>query len=318
MSLPAAPKQTTEKPAAGAVMEPVNKDEQAADIDRKVSLLEYLTTPFCPWFEPPNYVQIRLYGVIQAFRDGRLPNNAQIDHTLDYVLNHSPVDQDQLSREGRKLIQDVKDIIETARDIVKDKNNDELFQNFTWHTRDVDADRFKRDPKDIVPDQQPDTASDKEQGERFDRSGIMLKLTLVPSTAVQHLRTLLNLILTNSEARKLLSDFGIIGRDLLARGAGKVAETLRPDEERLARVDHTAPQDQFVTEGGRVVGPGEKPVFDTKLPFDATLKHDPDAPQPTVERRGEVRGVGDVVDSGRQQFSDAKGVVDPHISHAKE
>ena len=37
MSLPAAPKQTTEKPAPGAVMEPVNKDAQAADIDRKVS-----------------------------------------------------------------------------------------------------------------------------------------------------------------------------------------------------------------------------------------------------------------------------------------
>lgn len=37
MSLPAAPKQTAEKPAPGAVMEPMNKDDQAADIDRKVS-----------------------------------------------------------------------------------------------------------------------------------------------------------------------------------------------------------------------------------------------------------------------------------------
>lgn len=36
MSLPPASKQTTEKPAAGAVMEPVNKDDQAADADRKV------------------------------------------------------------------------------------------------------------------------------------------------------------------------------------------------------------------------------------------------------------------------------------------
>lgn len=144
------------------------------------------------------------------------------------------------------------------------------------------------------------------------------KLTFSASKAVQHLRTLLNLILTNSEARKLLSDFGLIGRDLLAMSAAKVAETLRPDEEQLARVNHSAPQDQFVTEGGRVAGPGEKPVFDTRLPFDTTLKHDPDAPQPTVERRGEVRGVGDVIDSGRQQFSEARGAVDPHISDAKE
>ena len=138
------------------------------------------------------------------------------------------------------------------------------------------------------------------------------------SKAVQHLRTLLNLVLTNSEARKLLSDFGVIGRDLLARGAVKIAEHVRPDEDQLARVNHAAPQDQFITEGGRETGPGEKPILDANLPFDTTLKHDPDAPQPTVERRGEVRGVGDVIDSGRQQFSEVRGVVDPHISGAKE
>ena len=147
---------------------------------------------------------------------------------------------------------------------------------------------------------------------------IVYKLTLLLSKAVHHLRTLLNLVLTNSEARKLLSDFGVIGRDLLARGAAKVSENLRPDEEQLARVNHTAPQDQFVTEGGRATGPGEKPVFDAKLPFDTTFKHDPDAPQPTVERRGDVRGVGDIVDSGRQQTSEVRGTVDPHISDAKE
>ena len=112
-------------------------------------------------------LQIRLYGVIQAFRDGRLPDNAQIDHTLKYVLDNSPVDQDQLSPDGRKLVQDLKDIIETARVIVSEKNSDELFQNFIWHTRDVDPDRLKRDPKDVLPDNQPDTASDKEQGASF-------------------------------------------------------------------------------------------------------------------------------------------------------
>lgn len=137
-------------------------------------------------------------------------------------------------------------------------------------------------------------------------------------TAVQHLRTLLNLVLTNSEARKLLSDFGVLGRDLLARGAVKVAENIRPDQERLSKVNHSAPQDQFVTEGGRKAGPGEKPVLEANLPFDTTVKHDPDVPQPTVERRGDVRGVGDVIDSGRQQFSDVRGAVDPHISDAKE
>ena len=258
-----------------------------------------------------------LYGVIQAFRDGRLPDNAQIDHTLKYVRDHSPVDQDKLSPEGQKLIQDVRDIVETARVIVSQKNGDELFQNFIWHTRDVETDKLKRDPKDIPPEKQPD-APDKEQGSRIFCDALAPTLTFSVSTAVRHLRTLLNLVLTNSEARKLLSDFGVIGRDLLARGAAKAAEHLRPDEEQLSKVNHAAPQDQFITEGGRVAGPGEKPIIDTKLPLGTTVKHDPDAPQPTVERHGDVRGVGDVIDSGHQQYSEVRGAVDPHISGAKE
>jgi hypothetical protein len=40
--------------------------------------------------------------------------------------------------------------------------------------------------------------------------------------AVRHLRTILSLVLTNSEVRKLLSDFSLIGRDLLTRGASKL------------------------------------------------------------------------------------------------
>ena len=73
--------------------------------------------------------------MIQAFRNGRLPSNQQIDETLKYVLDHSPVDQTKLSPEGRKLVQDTRDIIDTARLIVVEKNKDELFQNFFWHTK---------------------------------------------------------------------------------------------------------------------------------------------------------------------------------------
>lgn len=42
MSLPAAKKQTTEKPAAGAVIDPVNKATKEADIDRQVRVASAL------------------------------------------------------------------------------------------------------------------------------------------------------------------------------------------------------------------------------------------------------------------------------------
>lgn len=193
--------------------------------------------------------QLRFYGVIQAFREGRMPNNQQIDETLRYVNDHSFVDVDKLSPEGQKLIQDVRDIIETSRQMVMEKNADELFQNFVWHTSGVDVDRAKQNPNDLVPVDKSKAQADGQQ-------------------AVKHLRTLFTLVLTNSEARKLLADFAYIGRDLFAHGAAKVAESARPPRDRMDRVDEPAPRDQFVTEGGRKVdaNSGETPVLEANIP----------------------------------------------------
>ena len=84
-----------------------------------------------------------LYGVVEAFRNGRLPTNDQIDKTLQYILDHSPVDVHKLSPEGRNLVQDTKDILETARLMVHQKNADQLLQNFIWHTRALDSQKLK-------------------------------------------------------------------------------------------------------------------------------------------------------------------------------
>jgi hypothetical protein len=113
----------------------------------------------------PSRLQLRLYGVLNAFRDGRMPSNAQIDQTLTYVLGHSPIDEKALSRDGRKLIEDVRDIIETSQTMVREKNADELFQNFVWHTRDVNVDRAKKDPDAIKPVDGEKVNNDANEGE---------------------------------------------------------------------------------------------------------------------------------------------------------
>ena len=109
-------------------------------------------------------LQIRFYGVVEAFRQGRMPSNAQIDETLNYVTANSPVDLDKLSPDGQKLIQDSRDIIETARLMVQEKNADELFQNFVWHTRDVEFDRAKKDPGEVLPVDKEKATDDGQQG----------------------------------------------------------------------------------------------------------------------------------------------------------
>ena len=218
MSLPNAQQNISDSPPKGSVAAPVDKQAQAADIDRK----------------------LRFYGVVQAFRESRMPTNDQIDRTLQHLLSNSSVPESELSPEGHKLIDDWRDIVDTLRLLVREKNADELFQNFIWHTRDTDFDQAKKDPNEILPDKEK-AKSDNQQ-------------------AVAHLRTLLSLIFTNAEVRKLFSDFGVIGRDLFARGAMKAAEKARPSEERLRTVDDAGPNDTFHTEGGRKVGPNETPV----------------------------------------------------------
>jgi hypothetical protein len=267
MSLPQATKDVSDHPAKGSVVDPVNKAEMQADIDRK----------------------IKLYGVFEAFRQGRMPNNKQIDDTLQYVLNNSPVDVSALSPQGRQLIQDTRDIIDTARKIVVEKNADELFQQFVWHTRDVDVDRAKKDPGEVVPVSQEKAKADGKQ-------------------AVQHLRTLLSLVLTNSEVRKLLSDFTLIGRDLLAKGASKAAANIAPDQERMARVDHAAPQDQFITEGGRVAGPNETPVLEARVPF--TDKTVVQHPHDELGTGAKVKHEDGTVQSGGSAMQDMRQVKD--------
>ena len=44
-----------------------------------------------------------------------MPSNAQIDETLVYIGQHSPVNISQLSPDGQKLVSDSRDIIENFR-----------------------------------------------------------------------------------------------------------------------------------------------------------------------------------------------------------
>lgn len=278
MSLPAAKKQVGFHPAPDSVTEPVNRQEKDLDIDRK----------------------IRLYGTIEAFRKGRLPSNEQIDKILRYVLQHSPVHEDRLSEEGRKLINDMRDIIETLRLEIMQKNADELLQNFIWHTRDVE--REKISPGDVNAPVSADKA--KEDGRQ----------------AIRHLRTLLHLILTNSEIRKLLSDFGLIGRDLLAQGTHKLADAIAPHEEQLRHVDEPGPQDQFVSQGGTKVGTGKTPVLDVKIPgTDKSVKQHPKEGETVVrDASGDERPVGEVREEAAKKVDETTPKAQVSAEETKE
>jgi len=204
-----------------------------------------VTAPNNPALQKANTAHaLQAYGIIQAFREGCYPSNRQIDETLDYALESSPVDRSKLSKEGKMLIQDFQNIIRTAKRMVSIKNEDELFQNFLYNTRHVDTSKANLNAVN-TPVGKDDLKNDGQQ-------------------AVEHLRTLGKLIFTNSEARKLLKDIGILGRDVAADAAAKVAEVARPEEHELNAVDEPAPSNQWVGPDGETRSHND-PVPDTGL-----------------------------------------------------
>ncbi|THU95239.1 hypothetical protein K435DRAFT_779121 [Dendrothele bispora CBS 962.96] len=222
MSLSQAPKDVSANPQKGSVIDPVDKNAKDADVERK----------------------LKLYTAIQALRDSRLPSNAQFDAWLDYAIKNSPVEsyakegENSLSPAGRKLLNDFRDILDDVRVLVKQKNGDELLQEFVWGTRDKSEGLMG----------EKDTEEVKEQGKEEAKARVdKVKAKEDANQAATHLRTLLHLLLTNSEARKLVSDLSLVGRDLLSKGLSKAALGIAPDEERLAGVDEAHHGDEFIS-----------------------------------------------------------------------
>ncbi|SAM85576.1 uncharacterized protein UBRO_13922 [Ustilago bromivora] len=200
-TVPKAVSQVSENPGKNAVVHAVDPNQKAADVDR----------------------QMRFFGIIQAFREGRFPDNQQINDTLKYTLANSPVDTNRLSPDGKKLIQDIRELIETARQVVLNKNGGEEFQNFLYATRKTNVAANLNVNAPIA------TADVKKDGE----------------TAGEAFRTLLTLFLRNGELRKIIQDLGYIGRDMFADGAAKAAEVARPEDGKLQRVDQPTPDNEF-------------------------------------------------------------------------
>jgi len=85
-TLPLAQKDISVHPAQASVVDPVNPAALSQDVDRKVfvpQLLKFIFHRFLSYY-------IALYGVVEAFRTGRLPTNIQIDKTLQYYVYSRP------------------------------------------------------------------------------------------------------------------------------------------------------------------------------------------------------------------------------------
>jgi len=169
--------------------------------------------------------KLRLYGIYSAFSNGKVPSNKQIDVALNSFINSEPLRNPNgvLSAEGKKLLQDFRDVVEQAKTLLLTKNHDQALQEFIYHTEQLgmagQAPGSAGNPN--MPVSKGTAQRDKQQ-------------------ALEGLRTLGTLIISNGQFRKLLSDAQILFRDIAGDAAQKAAHRVNPTEDQLAQVDRPA------------------------------------------------------------------------------
>ena len=164
--------------------------------------------------------KLQLYGIFQAFSNGKVPSNKQIDVALNSALDTKAFSQpsSKLSEEGRNLVRDAKEVIRQAKHLLLSKNDGNLLQEFIWDTQHLDSTNASR------PNAPVDKDTARQHGDQ----------------ALEGLKTLARLILSNGQFRKLLSDAVVLMRDMAGDAAQNVAGKVNPSEDRLKNIDDPA------------------------------------------------------------------------------
>ncbi|KAL8839871.1 MAG: hypothetical protein Q9170_001551 [Blastenia crenularia] len=164
--------------------------------------------------------KLQLYGIYSAFANGKVPSNKQIDVALNSAIASAPLanPSSKLSAEGRHLVADLRDVIEQAKVLLLTKNEGNLLQDFMWQTRFVQGGDAK------LPGAPIDKATAQQHGNQ----------------ALDGLRTLGTLLISNGQFRKLLSDATILLRDIAGDAAQNAATRLNPSQEQLSQIDQAA------------------------------------------------------------------------------
>jgi len=164
--------------------------------------------------------KLQLYGIYSAFANGKVPSNKQIDVAMNTAYNWkgftSP--SKRLSAEGQALTNDLQKVIEQAKLLLLSKNEGNLIQDFIWQTQQIGAGDA----------QKPGAPIDKDTAKQHGNQ------------ALEGLRTLGQLLITNGQFRKLLSDASVLIRDIAGDAAQNAANKVNPSEDQLQNIDRPA------------------------------------------------------------------------------
>ncbi|KAK1997981.1 hypothetical protein LX36DRAFT_577298 [Colletotrichum falcatum] len=164
--------------------------------------------------------KLQLYGIVSAFQAGKVPSNDQIDVALNSFLASKALSNppEKLSPEGKALVADARDVVIQAKNLLLSKNQGNLLQDFIWQTEQFDTKAV----------QVPGAPINKEVAQQHG------------DKALEGLRTLGTLLITNGQFRKLLKDATVLLRDMAGDAATSAAERVRPSGDALQDIDRPA------------------------------------------------------------------------------
>jgi hypothetical protein len=115
-------------------------------------------------------------------------------------------------------VADLNEVITQAKYLLLSKNEGNLLQDFIWQTQHLDGGSAK------LPGAPTDKATAQQHG----------------NEALDGLRTLGTLIISNGQFRKLLNDATILVRDMAGEAAQSAANRVNPSEDQLRQIDEPA------------------------------------------------------------------------------
>ncbi|KAH8123282.1 hypothetical protein LI328DRAFT_135435 [Trichoderma asperelloides] len=127
--------------------------------------------------------KLQIYGIFNAFKNGKTPSNEQIDVALNSFLESRALSSpsNKLSDDGKLLVEDAREVIKLAKQLLLSKNHGNLIQDFIWQTTHYDTKGVKSPNSSLTKDA---ATRDKDD-------------------ALEGLRTLGTLLITNGQFRKL-------------------------------------------------------------------------------------------------------------------
>ncbi|KAI1843517.1 hypothetical protein JX265_001866 [Neoarthrinium moseri] len=200
--------------------------------------------------------KLQIYGIVNAFQQGKVPSNEQIDVALNSFLASKAIasPSNKLSTEGQALVADFRDVVNQAKNLLLSKNEGNLLQDFIWQTTQFDPTTV---PTPNVPVDK-DTA--KQHGDK----------------ALEGLRTLGTLLITNGQFRKLLNDAVILFRDMAGDAAANAASKVKPSEDALAQIDRPA-DDNTWHDAPNLSKESVKAQLQSAIPYKGDAKKDAQA-----------------------------------------